>query len=58
MVLWFIFTVVRKLFVLALLIALAIGAWMIWDDPNLLLDAWFAVTGLFAGNLWSDPAAA
>jgi len=48
-VLWFIFTVVRKLFVLALLVALAVGAWMIWDDPALLLDAWRAVTGPFDG---------
>lgn len=47
MVLWFIFTVVRKLFVLALLVALAVGAWMIWDDPALLLDAWRAVSGRF-----------
>ncbi|MFN7092481.1 MAG: hypothetical protein ACK4P4_18255 [Allorhizobium sp.] len=49
MVLWFIFTVVRKLFVLALVIALAVGAWMIWQDPALLLGAWRAVSGGFDG---------
>jgi hypothetical protein len=41
--------VVRKLFVLALLVALAVGAWTIWDDPALLLEAWQAVVEFFHG---------
>ncbi|MCB5203467.1 hypothetical protein LH464_13380 [Neorhizobium sp. T786] len=37
--LWFAFTVVRKLFGLALLAAVAIGAWMLWNDSEMLYSA-------------------
>lgn len=39
MALWFAFTVVRKLFGLALLAAVAIGAWMLWNDSEMLYSA-------------------
>ena len=41
-VLWLVFFVVRKLFGVALLIALAVGAWMVWNDPDHLRQ-------------WADP---
>lgn len=42
--LWLAFTVVRKLFGLALLAAVAIGAWMLWNDPQMLYSAVDAVS--------------
>jgi hypothetical protein len=39
-VLWLVFFVARKLFGIALLVAVAIGAWMIWNDPAV-LQKWF-----------------
>ncbi|MCF6368509.1 hypothetical protein [Rhizobium halophilum] len=35
-VLWLVVFVVRKLIGIALLTALAIGVWMVWNDPDLL----------------------
>ncbi|MDP9590591.1 UNVERIFIED_ORG: hypothetical protein J2W19_003155 [Shinella zoogloeoides] len=40
MVLWLVFFVARKLFGFALLVAIAVGAWMIWNDPTV-LQKWF-----------------
>ncbi len=40
MVLWLVFFVARKLFGFALLVAMAVGAWMIWNDPTV-LQKWF-----------------
>ena len=42
--LWLAFTVVRKLFGLALLAAVGIGAWMLWNDPQMLYSAVDAVS--------------
>lgn len=39
-VLWLVFFVARKLFGFALLVAMAVGAWMIWNDPTV-LQKWF-----------------
>lgn len=39
-VLWLVFFVARKLFGFALLVAIAVGAWMIWNDPAV-LQRWF-----------------
>lgn len=39
-VLWLVFFVARKLFGFALLVAIAVGAWMIWNDPAV-LQKWF-----------------
>ena len=39
--------VVRKLVGIALLVALAIGLWMVWNDPGFLNGAADAVSGLF-----------
>lgn len=38
MVLWLIFSVLRKVFGIALVLALALGAWMIWSNPELLAN--------------------
>ena len=38
-VLWLVFFVVRKLIGVALLVVLAIGVWMVWNDP-VLLQQW------------------
>lgn len=46
-VIGFVFFVVRKLIGVALLIALAIGVWMIWNDPALLQQWADAVMGFF-----------
>ena len=34
-VLWLVFSLVRKVFGLALIAALALGAWMLWTNPGL-----------------------
>ena len=39
-VLWLVFFVARKLFGFALLVAIAVGAWIIWNDPAV-LQKWF-----------------
>lgn len=39
-VLWLVFFVARKLFAFALLVAITVGAWMIWNDPAV-LQKWF-----------------
>lgn len=39
-VLWLVFFVARKLFGFALFVAIAVGAWMIWNDPAV-LQKWF-----------------
>ncbi|AEQ53191.1 hypothetical protein [Pelagibacterium halotolerans] len=41
MAFWLVFSLVRKLFGLVLLAALAVAAWVLWSNPHLL--AW--VTG-------------
>lgn len=46
-VLWLVFFVVRKLFGVALFIALAVGAWMVWNDPDLLRQWADAVMNFF-----------
>ena len=35
-VIWLIFSVVKKVAGIAIVIALAVGAWMIWSNPELL----------------------
>ncbi|HCO55394.1 MAG TPA: hypothetical protein DIT93_10285 [Pelagibacterium sp.] len=40
---WLVFSLVRKAFGLVLLVALAIGAWVLWSNPQLL----HSVTGAF-----------
>jgi hypothetical protein len=37
-VLWFVFAIVRRLIGVLLLGAVAIGAWMIWNDPQMLMS--------------------
>ncbi|MCJ8519005.1 type IV secretory pathway TrbD component [Pseudorhizobium tarimense] len=46
-VIGFVFFVVRKLIGVALLVALAIGVWMVWNDPALLQQWADAVTAFF-----------
>lgn len=46
-VIWLVVFVVRKLIGIALLVALAIGLWMVWNDPGFLNGAADAVSGLF-----------
>jgi hypothetical protein len=48
-VLWLVVFVVRKLIGLALVVALLIGAWMVWNDPLLLQDALYAVSDFIRG---------
>lgn len=40
--LWLVFTMVRKLFGVILLAALAGGAWIVWNNPQLLDRVWTA----------------
>ena len=35
-VLWLIFSVLRKVMGIAIVIALAVGAWVVWNNPELL----------------------
>lgn len=37
-VIWFVFAIVRRLIGIVLLGAVALGAWMIWNDPQLLMS--------------------
>ena len=46
-VLWLVFFVVRKLIGVALLVVLAIGVWMVWNDPALLQQWADAVMDFF-----------
>lgn len=43
--LWLVFSMMRKLFGLALLAALAVGGWVVWNDPALLGNLATLVTG-------------
>ncbi|MCF6371063.1 hypothetical protein [Rhizobium halophilum] len=47
-VIGFVYFVVRKLIGVALLVALAIGVWMVWNDPALLQQWADAVMDLFS----------
>ncbi|MBB6182446.1 hypothetical protein [Pseudorhizobium flavum] len=47
LVLWLVFFVVRKLIGAALLVALAMGIWMVWNDPGLLQQWLDAVKEVF-----------
>jgi hypothetical protein len=33
---WLVFSLARKMFGLVLLVALAVGAWVLWSNPHLL----------------------
>jgi uncharacterized membrane protein YccC len=37
-VIWLVFSVVRKMLGILIVIGLAVGAWMVWNDPE--LQAW------------------
>ncbi|WP_127143440.1 hypothetical protein [Pelagibacterium montanilacus] len=39
-VLWLVFAMMRKLFGIAIILALAVGAWMVWNDPDILAGLW------------------
>jgi hypothetical protein len=43
---WLMFSLVRKMFGLVLLVALAIGAWALWSNPGLFYAATDALGGL------------
>jgi hypothetical protein len=42
--LWLVFFAVRKLIGVALVAALVIGAWMVWNNPALLQEAFYAIS--------------
>ena len=42
---WLVFSLVRKMFGLVLLVALAVGAWVLWSNPHLL----YSVSGGLLG---------
>lgn len=44
---WLVFSLVRKMFGLVLLAGLAIGAWILWSNPELLGPLADAVTGFW-----------
>lgn len=48
-VLWLVFFVVRKLIGVTLVAALVIGAWMVWNDPALLQDVFYAISDFLSG---------
>ena len=48
-VLWLVFFVVRKLIGVALVAALVISGWMVWNDPALLQDVFYAISDFFSG---------
>lgn len=50
-VLWLVVFVVRKLIGVALLTAVAIGGWMVWNDPVLLQDWAYEMKDFFSGYL-------
>ncbi len=50
-VLWFVFTLVRKLFGVVLLFALTAGAWLLWNNPPLLWEAADAVANVFGQGI-------
>lgn len=46
---WLVFSLVRKMFGLVLLVALAIGAWVLWSNPGFIHAATDALAG-FVGS--------
>ncbi|WMT85310.1 hypothetical protein NO932_10170 [Pelagibacterium sp. 26DY04] len=39
-VLWLVFAMMRKLFGIAIILALVGGAWLLWSNPELLENLW------------------
>lgn len=43
---WLVFSLVRKVFGLVLIVALALGAWVVWSNPDMMQSLWSQVGDL------------
>lgn len=44
---WLVFSLVRKVFGLVLIVALALGAWVVWSNPDMMASLWSQVSGIW-----------